>query len=428
MTSNKTFRRNEPTWANACVGDNGASDIIDYASGFAEAAILLIDDSTKDNGLNSNRDTIVYPICFTIRHAIELFLKACVADIAKIAEIRRIQLLPFSLSTSHNLELIWAYIKEHAIKVDERFNNPLIDLDEYILDVANMDATGQVFRYAFDNENRKHLKEVGLINLLVLKARFVEVEALLRSLIFLSQKLVYEYGLGTFTRKLSRHQLTQIAKQLPPYDTWKNESFRKIKEEVKSQYELTSNDLNKAFCIIKNHYEMAVCLGIEVKIPGLTLKSLYDFFDKWCEINQVEYVIDPPPAELVSFSDVDVSLFDESKYKLAGQFLAQEIDCAEFSIIEALFDFADREAFSENFIKLVPIYKRYEDLRRKDAAVYERALLHKLDGRRAFERILYSLDLLGQSTAVESLIGRYALEPARSRLLERSSKKKLSIA
>ena len=43
---------------------------------------------------------------------------------------------------------------------------------------------------------------------------------------------------------------------------------------------------------------------------------------------------------------------------------------------------------------------------------------------RVFERILYSLDFLGQAEVLEAVIARYGLEAARERLLKFSKRRK----
>ena len=39
---NKTFTGSGPTWANACVGDNGQPNYIEYSKGYSKAANLLL--------------------------------------------------------------------------------------------------------------------------------------------------------------------------------------------------------------------------------------------------------------------------------------------------------------------------------------------------------------------------------------------------
>jgi hypothetical protein len=99
---NATFRGDEPTWANACVGENGDPQINEYASGFASAANLLLDQVISNRGLTLYVDTFIYPICFNMR-------------LGRLVEIRRTSIPKFDMTGSHDLGKIWAYVKDHAL-------------------------------------------------------------------------------------------------------------------------------------------------------------------------------------------------------------------------------------------------------------------------------------------------------------------------
>lgn len=424
--ANKTFRSSEPTWANACVGENGAPGIIDYASGFATAANALLNSAIATRGLILTVDTLVYPICFTMRHSIELFLKSAAEDLIRIGEIRGVALPTFSHKESHDLGVIWSYVKGHALATDERFAEVVRSLDEYVLDVATIDTSGQVFRYPFDIENKKHLTEIGLINLLVLKVRFNETELLLRALSRITEKLVEEYRWGTFTKKLSRHQLRQLSKELPPRSAWREASFDEVKSTLIAKYQLSSNDFTKALHLIQQRHEMAACIGVQVPIPGFTLEALHRFFDAWCKVNELKHVIEPPPPRIVGSGELNDALIDHFDRQALAKDLASAISFEEFAAIQALFEFEDEAPVSEAFDRVLKIYQRDIDRQRANTDEYLRVLSRMLGKIRAFERILYSLDILGRTEALESVISRYGLESARERILERSQRCKSS--
>ena len=54
--SNTTFHGGNPTWANACVGENGFPEYWEYAKGFSQAATILIDTALQRRGLEPGRD------------------------------------------------------------------------------------------------------------------------------------------------------------------------------------------------------------------------------------------------------------------------------------------------------------------------------------------------------------------------------------
>ncbi|EPV3042857.1 hypothetical protein ACV3HB_002609, partial [Acinetobacter baumannii] len=171
---NRTFLGSEPTWANACVGNNGFVNYLTYAEGFSKAANLILDDLLKNIG--KNVDLFIYPICFNMRHSIELRLKGSIEEINKLAEIKNEKLPSFSLSSSHDIGNIWNYFRQNSELLDLRFQKLNNLLDQTIKDIAEIDPTGQTFRYPADKDDKKHLTEQRIISCKVLKNKFAELE------------------------------------------------------------------------------------------------------------------------------------------------------------------------------------------------------------------------------------------------------------
>lgn len=419
--ANKTFMGGEPTWANACVGDNGAPGAIDYAEGFASAANALLDSAIADRGLNLPVDTLVYPVCFTMRHAIELFLKKAIEDLVVIRTLRGGAVPVFNQVASHDLGLIWSYVKTQAPATDERLVDHVNALDEYVTDVANIDATGQVFRYPSDLDNKKHLTSIGLINFVALKRRFNQIQPLLEELNRTMVDLVEEYRWRTFTKNLSRLQLRKIASELPAKSRWGEAFFDQVRDHLKTKYKVSSRELSQAITLIERRHEMAACIGVQVPIPGLSVATLERFFDKWCEANDVQLVINPPPPRIHSPSDIAEALRDGLSRQEVGNALAAEIDPDEYAAIKALFYFENEAPVSEAFERVLVIYQREAGLYKANLSAFQRSLRDMMWNIKVFDRILCSLDFLGQTEALEVIIQRYGLEPARVRLLEKST-------
>lgn len=420
--SNKTFVGGAPTWANACVGDNGAPGAIDYAEGFASAANTLLDNAIADRGINLRVDTLVYPVCFAMRHACELFLKKVAEDLAEIRTLRGVSAPAFDQVASHDLGLIWSYVKTHAATTDERLVGQVNTLDEYITDVANIDATGQVFRYPFDLDNKKHLTSIGIINFVVLKLRFNQMQPLLKELNRTMVDLVEEYRLKTFTTNLSRLQLRKVASELPARSRWGEAFFDQVRNHLMAKYGVSSRELSRAIKLIERRHEMAACIGVQVPIPGLSVRALEQFFDKWCEVNNVQHLINPPPPRISSPSDISEALREDLQQQERGKALAAEIEPDEYAAIAALFYFKDEAPVSEVFERLLAICQREASRYKENPHAFQESLWDMMGSIRVFERILSSLDFLGQYEALETIIQRYDLEPARVRLLEMSTR------
>jgi hypothetical protein len=410
---NNIFRGFEPTWANACVGDNGNPQIIDYANGFSAAANLLLDQVIADEGMKHHVDDLIYPICFNMRHSVELHLKATAVKLERLSTHReRIPL--FDLAGSHDLGRIWAYIKEHAGRLDKRYLKMIDRLEKYISDIADIDATGQVFRYPFDTENKKHLVDVALINVVLLKHRFNRLEKILEELHRLNLELLEEYSLGSFTSKLSRKELFEVASMLPPRDQWGEEGFDAIRAQIRKKFELGSNDLSKAIKIIERNYEMAQLFKATPVLPNVNISVLEAFFDCWTKLHDVSKLKKPSVIEAVDMDDFDGMIDDIMKRRQikseCWRELAPKLDPNIVSEITALFYFHYENKYSERLQKIYEIH--YVDIKRcheKYPEQYRAAVFHILDKTSGLENILHSLYLLGQVDYAEALYKRYDL-------------------
>lgn len=425
MKANNTFRAAEPTWANACVGENGNPQIYEYAAGFASAAKSLLDSVIAEEGLELPVDMLIYPICFNMRHAVELFLKSTVASLGRVAAIRNRKLPPFDMVGTHDLGKVWTYVKEHAGALDVRYRDHVDGLEPYVQDIAELDATGQVFRYPFDTEQKKHLVDVSVINVLVLKQRFEELERRLQQLAKLNDDLVDEYRWGTFTSKLSRAQLVEVARQLPPRAKWREPAFDTTKAALRQAYGLSSTDFSRAICQIEKRHEMASLLGLVVAIPGLTDTLLETFFDEWVNLHGLEALRTPQEPKVVSSGEVSVrAMLDWREKRLASaSALMATIQPRAFASLEALFYFDREHPLSEAFEAVLEDSLRdaasYNDPLRFRQAVED--LLVKTS---ALENVVNSLDFLGHGASGDLLLTRYGLLEVRERLLERSASRK----
>ena len=92
------FKRKFDTDWNACIGKQGNEE--NYLDGYVEAAMELVD-AVIDKKLFAKRDTLVLPILYNARHAVELALKfledRLVAAGALLATGRR----------NHNIKAHW---------------------------------------------------------------------------------------------------------------------------------------------------------------------------------------------------------------------------------------------------------------------------------------------------------------------------------
>ena len=422
LKENATFGIVGPSWSNACVGDNGSPNLIDYASGFASAANALLDAAIAGRGRILPVDTLIYPICFNMRHAVELFLKSASADLDRLALVQGRPRADSGLANSHDLSRIWTVVREQAAGADQRLTAITSQVDEYVTDIAQVDATGQVFRYPFDLENKKHLTEFAIINVLVVKRRFKRIEELLHDLRRMIERLSDEYSWGTFTRKLSRDQLFEIARALPPRSAWQSPDFAQAKAALKTKYGLSSNELCKALNLIQQRHELAALVGLKVELPGLSQRALKEFFDAWSTAHDLDAIKNPRAGELVEAEamDVDRVLQWDEALRAAGAAIVKSVDPGALATLRALYYFRREPPFSEAFERTLRIQQSEAKLHEQDAKEFRRAARKLLSKPRAMEYVLYSLNFLGQLDELEFVIKQYDLASARGRLLSAS--------
>ncbi|MGR0304966.1 hypothetical protein [Acinetobacter beijerinckii] len=406
--TNQTFTGSDPTWANACVGENGSPNYIQYSKGYSKAANLLLNNILNTRG--QEVDLYIYPICFNMRHSIELRIKGAIQEITELAKIREIKLPSFDLTGSHNIGNIWKYFKENSRILDIRFKIVNEKLDTTIVNIAEIDSTGQTFRYPFNNENKKHLVDQKIINCVILKIKFNELEKNLDDLIYLTDSLIDEYKLGTFTSKLSRAQIFNFVKVLPSYHEWSKTSFIEIKKDLKLKYDLSNNDFSKIVNHIKNNYELSYKLGLKKNLAFLSDSDILEVCDIWATY------FEPQFREL--YNHTDLTPEDNSSDQIEEWIKSTELHKKGINLLEnklsenyvadlqALYYLSiDQHQYSENYIFR---FKSFQN-----EAKYKKlsdSLDHLLSKGTFLEELLKSLFFLNQIDLAEQIIKIYDLE------------------
>lgn len=411
--SNKTFCGGAPTWANACVGNNGSPGYWEYSKGFSSAANLLIDTVLRDQARTLSVDEFVYPVCFNMRHSVELRLKAAITDLMTISDIKGEKIF-FDYAGSHDINLIWEFFKYQSEAIDKRYRIVNEEIYSTIGDIAEVDATGQTFRYPVSAESQKHLTEVSLINFINLKHKFNELEKNLDTLHKLNIFLIDEYSLKTFTKNLSRKKLFDIAKSLPPKKEWSEDHFDVIRNDIKRKYEISSNELSKAINLIKENYEFSHIIDIQPALAGITHEGVINFLDNWARLHEIHSDTDEITIEGngLEFNDLMKSLSRDALIrKEIWKEESQVITPEALAGISALYYFARDLDFSERYVQIY-IFRIKEakcDFDVGDDKVYI-SYTHILDKTNAMYNILRSLFFIKHIELAEKVIEKYSLE------------------
>jgi hypothetical protein len=146
---------------NACVGDNGGPyDLYDYAHGYFDATRLLLKAVGKTGSVN---DLLVYPVCLNFRHAVELFIKYLITDLAKLTRSNA------KFHRSHSLDANWStamnMIKRTKLDVDA---DEIKLMTKVVTNIMEVDPNGMIFRYPESIKGDQHLKDWAIVNLAVI--------------------------------------------------------------------------------------------------------------------------------------------------------------------------------------------------------------------------------------------------------------------
>jgi hypothetical protein len=411
--NNTTFIGGDPTWANACVGENGFPGYWDYAKGFSQAATILIDTALRERGLEHSVDELVYPVCFNMRHSVELRLKGAISELILI-ENHRGRNLQLDLSESHDIGNIWRFFTEKARAVDDRYEPIISRLEKKIIDIAEVDATGQTFRYPLDTKSQKHLVDIATINFVVLKESFEELEAALDDLHRLNEYLRDEYAWGSFTKRISRKNLFELASLLPPRSTWKDDSFGATKTAIKERFKIGSKELSESIKCIESHFELAPEIDMSVPLLGVEEADIREFFYHWFKRHDVASDKDPIDfrvSEWGSDSMFDARIKDSEIKAEVWRAVKPNLTPEKLAGVSALFYFARQLDFSESYIRIYEIHFQEAQLAYGDSENSVRSKYFHLFGKtNAVYNILRSLYFLRKSDLADRLVGAYGLE------------------
>ena len=395
---NNTFKGSQPTRLNACVGNNGNPQQPEYAEGFIDASLSLCKLVVEDASYLV--DCYIYPIAFNMRHGVELWIKYFITQLVLIRG--EIPVDTVNLTATHDINILWQEFKNHAHLKDSRFVDITDRLDEYINNIGEIDPTAQTFRYPFSNESIKHLTKTPIINIRNLASRLVRLKELLDKLRALIYYLQDEYETGSYTSKLSRAQLFEMAKALPPKEEWVNESFKETKEDIKQQFELASNkDCIKAINIIKAHYEMAPLINVLIPLKAATYSDISIFLTHWSvfhpereEVPLGTSIFQSSPNFIFASNDLEHEALDNVVSALSIEALAD---------IGGLFEFGRSSHFSEDYEHMYKARLAKISFIKDDKGKVSEFINHYLE-KTNFNHLLYlSLKRLKQYEVIDAL-------------------------
>ena len=270
---------------NALIGDNYfASD--NYIDGYMKASeVMLV--AIIENTRMYEADTLVFPILYSARHAVELSLKRVIEQLSTSGKTSMQRPV-----TGHNIKELWTQFMD--ISTGDKKSTDLRErLNVYIQIIADLDPDGQEFRYSKRIDGREIGNEQFLFGLPRVDIFIKELNEVLRKLRRRIDYFVDEIATGSVTKELSRSDLENISKRLPPRDQWKEADFRFICDEICFEYGLSNRALSRGIVKIKGHRQFGSNIGIEANLICAKDQTVMKIVEEHLE----KYPPHPAPAE-----------------------------------------------------------------------------------------------------------------------------------
>lgn len=373
MHGNSTFAVGVDSNFNATVGDNGsgvpigeARSNIDYAIGFSSAALAAIDVALTSRELINCVDYLVYPICFNMRHAVELQLKKVWKDLSTLSEYRKVRLKEYRVqkikdfpalqgklkpfpdldeASTHDLRTIWRLVEEYAPLLDNRFAKLIDLLAPFINDIADIDPTGQTFRYPESTESQVHLVDTSIISIKVLKVRFTNLVEILKVVEETSKEMIYEYSWSNITNNLSHFDVIKATYHMATFLGADKHYYKAAKDSTQKEFKISSKEYSELIKISAKDKTINHILNIDNQPEYLDSDSLVTFFDILDKVypmaDYVEVYNTPPTGLTFDFSCAfgEGAIKEMIAKKRAIEELSEKLTLYQIAEIYALYEF-----------------------------------------------------------------------------------------
>lgn len=407
------FRVCGPTWANAVVGDNGSPGYREYFKGYSKAANYLIE-IVRETESDVLGDELVYPICFNMRHSIELRLKFMLSETQEISSTcEKCPAHRLDLTKTHSIASLWNEINLVLRKFDRRFGSLLDLIEPLVMEIGSIDNNGQIFRYPYGKDKFKHLSDYGGgINLINLKIGFQKLETIMDKLDAMFEFVLYEYRFPeSYTKDFSRADLYQIACELPARSTWSGAELGLVKERLRIEYDVSGRKLDRGIKLIEKHFQFSSLIGLKPSLLGLSEGKLIDIL----KVFLAEYPEQRTPISERSISVVgsnEISVDDMLDFITSRSVIFDFCDsCATAELtagISALFYFAYEGKYGEDYVNRYRIeLKELSSVSREDIVELMSHIVGKYN---LVRNVLFSLWVLNKSEMARRLISALGLE------------------
>jgi len=249
---------------NACLGTQGSERA--YYRGYLRSAILLAED-VINNDRFADVDSVVLPILFNARHAVELNLKLLVRTFKDWG----LKVPPHKFN--HDIDALFECICEIKLG-DKELQSLMLKIEPYVRSLSRIDRKGEEFRYHKTRDDQISLSELSIVNLKVISVSLTKLYELTDTLQECLRRISLERREGSHTSALSRRDLKSIANMLPDRDEWRESIFGTLKEKIIEDYKLSNREFSKALDLIQVNRAMMPLIGLECSLISLDDKKV----------------------------------------------------------------------------------------------------------------------------------------------------------
>jgi len=375
---------------NACIGKQGDEE--NYLDGYIEAAMELAG-AVIDKKMFGKRDTLVLPILYNARHAVELALKFTTDRFVAAG------LMPTAGRHDHNIKEYWDRL--HAASPgDEKLLQTIQAMKPFVDSLSRIDDDGQELRYHLNRSDDPSLAAYSLANLEIIRASLSELSEIISVLKYRTMSFLDERGTGTFTSRCSRRDLLTVAQLMPRREFWRDALFDTQKTLVKARFNLSNTQFSKALDVILSNREMKAILGVESELLHISDDELVWVVEQWRRIH-------PPKDEdglVLGTAHFDAAWLEGMKEHLA---IRNEVIVAveermtedELADIEAIYYLARDRLFPEYYERRVEEVKK-EHLAAKDPKA---EIAHLMDKTNFLNSLQLAASKLGRLSLAERL-------------------------
>jgi hypothetical protein len=352
LTANDPFFALPPGGAswNACIGRQGDEE--NYVDGYIEAALELAE-AILAKKMWDKRDTLVLPILYNARHAIELTLKMAINQLVAM------EVLGEAHPKNHDILSHWQKLKDTNLG-DKTLSDCVDALGPFVASLAQIDEDGQELRYHENREGAQSLADRSLVNLVVICKSLRDLRALLMKLKYRIYDLDAERRTGAFTKACSRRDLLEIARMLPPMEQWTEAVFDVAKDAVKKRFGLGSKAFSEAVDAIKTNRELRAAVGAETALAHLSDDTALFVVEQWRRLHPVK-----DDGEDLGVDYFDMARFDAMKEHLALEkdvygILASRLGPEEIADLQTVYYLGRNKEFPEAYEALLGRFKQQQ--------------------------------------------------------------------